>query len=484
MDTYPPKTIENTANRWLALDVLRGLSIFGMLFSAIVPTGILPGWMYHVQNPAPLHTLNSAIPGISWVDWVFPLFIFCMGAAIPLAGRRRVEKRGQFFSRLLKRFLLLWAFAYLVTLLDPSQVRGKLDLMIPFSFYEVHVSSYDVQAIVLIGFLALFALFHYVKPSSKRIWIRAAGVCVILGIIALFHFGYGVPFDLHRRDFIILLLAFLYLFGSLIWYVTRDCTWGRLVFLAGVIGISFLSKETGFDLWLNAHKSASWIFNMEEIYYLLLLIPATWVGDYMGGYLGWRGQKDTITESPPVGHLFYILLGMLLVFLCLGLYLRWNEWILVGVSLSVLLLCLIISRNSSRNLFPLIVLAATLLLIGLLMDPYEGGIKKVPATFSYCLTMGGISMILLLFFHYICRLLPGSFFVRTLSRAGANPLISYLLVGSCFVPLLNLTFLIDIYKAAFPPESPWIGACSAFIFGLLIIYLVSNLSRKGIFWRV
>ncbi|MCL2727420.1 MAG: DUF5009 domain-containing protein [Bacteroidales bacterium] len=478
MDASTPVT-GNTTSRWLALDVLRGLSIFGMVFSAIIPHKVLPAWMYHVQNPPPDHVLNMTIPGISWVDWVFPIFIFCMGVAIPLAGGKKAENRGQFFSHLFTRFLLLWAFSYLVTLLGSPKLSGKLDL----SLFGVQVQGYDVQAFILLGFFAMFACYCRLKPSLKTIWIRVAGVSVILGLIALFHWGYDMPLSLHRRSIIILLLAFLYLFGSLIWYVTRNAPWGRLLFFLGIVGISFLSKETGFDSWLYAQTSLRWVFNMEQIYFLILLLPATWVGDCMSGRLGWRGRKCSMTESPPVGHLFYILLGLLTIFLCFGLYLRWFEWIMVVVSLVVLSLCLLIARNSSKNLFPLMAMAAGLLIIGLLMDPYEDGIKKVPATFSYCFTMGGISIILLLFFHYLCKLVPGSFFVRTFSGAGANPLMSYVAFGSFVMPLLKLTFLIGLYQAAYPTGEPWIGVLRAFLIVLATMYLVSVMSKKGIYWR-
>ncbi|MCL1974197.1 MAG: DUF5009 domain-containing protein [Bacteroidetes bacterium] len=467
--------MEKTTYRWLALDVLRGLSIFGMVFSALVPSGALPGWMDHVQK-APFDT---ALPGISWVDWVFPIFIFCMGVAIPLAGWKKSENKKTFFSGLFVRFLLLWVFSYLAVLLNPSGLKGHLDLVL----FDVHVRAYDVQALILLGFFAMFAFYWRSKPGFNKRWIRVAGGCAILGLIALFHWGYGASLTLHKRSIILLLLAFLYLFGSLIWYATRHHLWGRWAIFLGIVGVSFLSKETGFDNWLYARHSLSWVFNMEQIYFLILLIPATWVGDYISGRLGWKGQKTMLTETPPVGHLFYILLGLLIAFLCFGLYLRWNEWIMIGVSLSVLLLCLLIARNSSRNLYPLIALAAGLLIVGLLMDPYEEGIRKVPATFSYCFSMGGICIVLLLFFHYLCRQLPGSFFVRTFSGAGANPLMSYVAFGSFILPVLKLTFLVGLYQAAYPPGEPWIGVLRAFIIVLFTMYLVSILSRKGIFWR-
>ena len=479
MDNQTPKTFGNSGNRWLALDVLRGLSIFGMVFSAIIPSGVLPGWMYHVQNPPPTHVLNTLVAGISWVDWVFPIFIFCMGVAIPLAGWKKVEDKRQFFSNLFIRFLFLWAFSYFVTLLGPSGIKGKLDLVL----FNVHVRAYDIQAFVLLGFIAMFAFYWRLKPSAKRVWVRVAGAILMLGIITVFHLVYGAQLNLHRRSIIILLLSFLYLFGSLIWYVSRNHLLGRLAFFLGIIGISYLSKESGFDNWLYAQKSLRWVFNMEEIYFLLILLPATWVGDFMCGRLQWKGHKETVTETPPVGHLFYILLGLLTLFLCFGLYLRWHEWMLLAIILFVLTLCLIIALNSSRHLLPLMALAAFLLFVGLLLDPYEDGIKKVPATFSYCFTMGGICILLLLFFHYLCRLFPKSFFVRTFSGAGANPLMSYVAFGSFVMPILNLTFLVGLYRVAYPEGEPWIGVLRAFIFVLFTMYIVAVLSRKGIYWR-
>ena len=79
--------------RALSLDVLRGLSIFGMVLAATIPFGgALPAWMYHAQCPPPTHAFNPQVAGITWVDLVLPVFIFCMGAAIPLALNRKIEK--------------------------------------------------------------------------------------------------------------------------------------------------------------------------------------------------------------------------------------------------------------------------------------------------------------------------------------------------------------------------------------------------------
>ena len=78
-------------NRALALDALRGYAIITMVLSATIVTHVLPGWMSHAQTP-PDHVFNPLLPGITWVDLVFPFFLFAMGAAFPFSIKKRAEK--------------------------------------------------------------------------------------------------------------------------------------------------------------------------------------------------------------------------------------------------------------------------------------------------------------------------------------------------------------------------------------------------------
>lgn len=59
-------------NRALALDALRGYAIITMVLSATIVTHVLPGWMSHAQTPPPDHVFNPLLPGVTWVDLVFP----------------------------------------------------------------------------------------------------------------------------------------------------------------------------------------------------------------------------------------------------------------------------------------------------------------------------------------------------------------------------------------------------------------------------
>lgn len=74
------------------LDALRGISVLLMVLSGSIAFGdVLPAWMYHAQVPPPEHIFKPEIAGITWVDLVFPFFLFSMGAAIPLSLSRKMS---------------------------------------------------------------------------------------------------------------------------------------------------------------------------------------------------------------------------------------------------------------------------------------------------------------------------------------------------------------------------------------------------------
>ena len=93
--------------RAYALDALRGYAIITMVLSATVVAGILPEWMYHAQTPPPTHAYQPEISGLTWVDLVFPFFLFAMGAALPFSIGSRLE-RGHKWWKVALDVVLRW----------------------------------------------------------------------------------------------------------------------------------------------------------------------------------------------------------------------------------------------------------------------------------------------------------------------------------------------------------------------------------------
>ena len=80
-------------NRAYAVDILRGLAIVGMVLSGYIAWNPdLPAWLFHAQLPPPSFVFDASVAGITWVDLVFPFFLFSMGAAFPLSLGRRLNR--------------------------------------------------------------------------------------------------------------------------------------------------------------------------------------------------------------------------------------------------------------------------------------------------------------------------------------------------------------------------------------------------------
>src|SRR5947207_11757103 len=72
-------------SRILSIDVLRGLTILVMMFvNDLAGVKGVPPWMHHV------HPSDS--DGMTFVDVVFPAFLFIVGMSIPFAVGRRLER--------------------------------------------------------------------------------------------------------------------------------------------------------------------------------------------------------------------------------------------------------------------------------------------------------------------------------------------------------------------------------------------------------
>lgn len=466
--------------RYLSLDFLRGLSIFGMVFSALVPSGVLPGWMYHVQNPPPSHALDMTVAGIGWVDLVFPVFIFCMGVAIPLAGRGKMAAFSgtgavftkRFLRETLERFVMLWLFSYLYVFLNFS--NSHLDGA-PVAGVWPHLAT-------LLGFAVLFPIYLVVKRKTAFVpWMRVGGILLACAWIAFGHFYWGEVIGVQRRGIIIFLLAFLYLFGALGWYFTRDCLWKRWVLFGGILIFTGVTQALRWPELSYANPHLRWWFNIEYVYFLLLLLPATYVGDVLHRKMT-AGEWGDHLLSGRVLHWFFPGLLLFPGWLCYAFYMRlyWENLAVSGAFALLFGVTVIQKLPQYRELF---LLAMGLILAALLAEPFGGGIKKVPCTVSYCFATCGISMLLLMVSDCVCKYIPGSSLVTVFTGAGKNPLMSYAAFDNFVLPLMKATGLIALYQAAYPAGFPLAGVLRAAVIVFFTMFLVSRFSKKKIFWK-
>ena len=472
-------------NRALALDALRGLAILAMLLSGQLPFDehALPSWMYHAQEPPPHFEWIGTLAGISWVDLVFPFFLFAMGAAFPLALSRRMEIKTsvlKLFLFVMERGFLLGFFALFVQAIRPNTMS--------------HHPTTQTFLVALLGFFIFFPILTRLPEVWSRwvkISIRAIGWLAAILFFALMKYPDGAGFSLSRSDIIIIVLTNMAVFGSLVWMLTRE----NLLLRLGVLGIVFAVRLSNLpqptdgwvhDLW--QFSPLPWIYKLYYLQYLCIVIPGTIAGDMI---LQWtrRAAPSEIISTPrswSLAKYFSILATLAALFftVLIGLKARW----LLETTLLAFALCLVGWKllqhplNETEKLFQrLFNWAVYWLVLGLVFEPYEGGIKKDHPTLSYYFVTSGLAICVLIGFSILIDVFQQKRWLRLLIDNGQNPMIAYAGINNFITPVLALTggakLLTDF------ATTPWRGFWKGAIITLLMALTVSWLTRKKIFWR-
>lgn len=475
-------------NRAFALDALRGFAILTMVLSGAIPFGTLPPWMYHAQVPPPEHIFNSQIAGISWVDLVFPFFLFSMGAAIPLALSRRVLdgfSKWRLSLAILYRGLVLGLFAVYIQHIHPHSISNSPTKL--------------TWLFGLIGFLLLFPILTRLPKEWNllvRFSIRTIGLLGAILLLAFIRFSDGTGFSWHRSDIIIIILTNVAVFGSFIWLITPKNHLARLAFLGPLLAFRLSHDLGGWMHWVWAYspKWLNWVYHFGCLQYLFIVIPGTIVGDMIYQWMKSPNQSPN-TESAQWSVGRYIDLVLLTVgfnlLLLIGLFSRmvWQTSLISGLFILLGLILIRLPNTTTEKLIKqLFFWGAYWLILGLLFELYEGGIKKDPNTLSYFFDTSGLAIFLLIAFIIIIDVWRKKWF-NLLVYNGQNPMIAYCSNGNFLMPIFFLTNFIPVldaienfFKRIIAP-SPWIGFCRGFLITLLVAYIVSIFSKKKIFWR-
>jgi hypothetical protein len=247
----------------------------------------------------------------------------------------------------------------------------------------------------------------------------------------------------------------------------------------------------GLPGWVNDFWRASpapWIYSLYYLQYLCLVIPGTIAGDLI---LQWTRRDSRVGgTSPPrswpfvqYALVFFLMLALVLVALA-GVQARW----LLETALGIFSLCLIgwmllrDPRNETEQLFKKLFNWATYwLVLGLILETYEGGIRKDRATVSYYFIASGLALCTLIAFTILIEVWNQKRPLRLLIDNGQNPMIAYAGINNFITPVLALTGGAT-WLAQFA-TSPWRGFCKGAIITLLLALVVSWLTRRKVFWR-
>jgi heparan-alpha-glucosaminide N-acetyltransferase len=408
--------------RITSIDALRGFVMFMMIFvNDLAGAGnIVPDWMVHFSDR---HRGGS---GMTFVDLVFPAFLFIVGMSIPLALGGRLAK-GQPVWKTLGHIALRTISLLFIGILMVHETPDTSALGWPGNWWCVLMYLSAIAAFCSISPRPSAPESRWNAREIASLCVRLAGLAVLVWLAFAFRGPKGeriitlTPFSLATEWYGILgLIGWAYLVSSIVFLVFRGhrtAILGSLVLLMCL----FPADRKGLfeDFWLNRI-----------------------VG--IGGTLG-------SLSAIAVGGL---LLGSVLAatdMTTLKARARFTFWFIAGCAAAALLL------NRSY------------------------GISKNSATPSWCLWACAITAALWFAFYLFSDVRPVRFISRPLALAGQNVLLAYLL--SDLLPgLLEVLRLGDAY-GHLAANLPSAIARSAFC-GMLILLISTTLNRIGLRLRL
>ena len=156
--------------RILTIDIMRGLTLYLMLFVNDLYMRNVPWWLGHTE---------AGYDGMGLADWVFPGFLFMVGMAVPYAIGGRLKKGDTTFQvvmHILIRTISLLIIGILM--LNTSRLNPELTGI-----------SKNLWAILMyISFFLIWNMYMNL-PRTAVIFLRGLGFAGLLALVLIFRSG-------------------------------------------------------------------------------------------------------------------------------------------------------------------------------------------------------------------------------------------------------------------------------------------------------
>jgi predicted acyltransferase len=467
----PTERVATAGKRAFSVDALRGLFLILMTLGFTLRGDDYPLWMYHRQMPPPEYAVVE-VAGISWRDLAYGAFLFTMAAALPLTLSRRIAKGETEIATMLaalKRYGMLLVFALLI-----GHSNG----------YFIGYTQ-TTRALAIGGFVVMALLFTRRREDWSEAtftWMRRAGWVLAAAFLLASPLLYGKTFDPTRIDDIIVGLAFASLAASAIWYFTRDNIPGRVAVLGICVALYLGARQQG---WIQSwwySSPAEWAFTPSMLGLMTVVLPGTIAGDMVLRWMRSEEPSALASWTQMRATTLAILCVALTPVVVVGAYTRavapMTQLVLGMLAAGVFLTARPLSATE-RMLRSLFLWGAFWLTLGLFLEPFEGGIRKVPETLSYFFTIAGLTTTLLVALAVIIDVLGARKPVRPLIDVGHNPLLAYVL----FTVLINSALEMIPALRGFMRDSVPLSFARSVLTTAAVVMIVSAVSRKRIYWR-
>jgi hypothetical protein len=198
-----------SAPRVISIDIFRGLTMAVMIFvNALADVHGLPWWTYHAHAQEDVMT---------YVDMVFPFFLFIVGMSLPLSVAQRLKRNPSLFALWVHVVVRVIGLVVLGLILanadkcDPKRmgISGGTWALLALVCAGLYLNNYGkserfsgyfrvLRIIGLLGVVALLALFRRAMPDGQAGWIDFS-YPEILGLIGLSYLAAAILYIPSRR---------------------------------------------------------------------------------------------------------------------------------------------------------------------------------------------------------------------------------------------------------------------------------------------
>jgi len=400
------------APRITSIDALRGFVMFMMIFVndlAGAPENLVPNWMVHFSDR---HKSGS---GMTFVDLVFPGFLFIVGMSIPFALGGRLNKGEavwKIFGHVVTRTLALLALGILMV----NGESGGTDMWAATMFLSAIFAFCTIAP-------------RNVTPKSAEFWRLFSLAVRGLGFVGMLYSA--LIFQTHKGRHMLTLFP---LHLNVSWYG-----------ILGLIGWAYLAGATLFLIFRTNRTALLGCVALMTCFYAAdrkHFFDNFWPAHYVD-FGGTLGSQAAITVAG-------VLLASILIakdMTTLKARVKFTLWFSGGFAFAALLV---------NGLY---------------------GISKNNATPSWCFWSCAITAALWLGFYFVCDVRPVKVIARPLAAAGQNVLLAYLL-SEMMGSVLDLVHLGDWYGGLAESSLAGAIARSAGC-GVVILLITVGLNRVG-----
>ncbi len=396
--------------RLASLDALRGFTILVMIFvNDVAGVSGAPAWMKHVQ-PA-----NA--DGMTFVDLVFPAFLFIVGMSIPFALERRLEKAASPMS--------VWIHVGLRTL--------SLLIIGVFMVNTEQISDAGVmhRSLWTLLMYAGVILVWLTPPASWSVSertltaMRMGGVAMLLALAVIYR-GPDAPGVIELRPY---------------W-------WGIL----GIIGWSYLAASA---VYLLARRNTTALLGAMGLLYCVAVADAS--GYFTGLLTQWInpgsiGAHGGLTVSGVVVGVMLLPGSRLKTH---GERVKWT--ILYGLGLAAAAHLL----HAAADIHQIFI------------------INKIYATLPFCLWSAAITAWIWVGFYWLLDVLNQRNWTYVLEHSGQNALLAYIMAPIFYSGLAFAVFILGTSNPYAELGSAFIpGLMRAIIFSIAVVWFAAFLRRK------